>query len=291
MVAPVTGMSASPTSRPFVSVMMTFCAITGCTASAKPDATLETRKPRRENGTAGTRLSKSERSFMVVLSSYGAGYGINRSSILRSVVYLEYGGYRTPGSMRAPWYITPRALVNASNPQRPWYFPIPELPTPPNGSSGTSGWIVQSLIAASPDSVAATIRSATSRSSANTYSPSGRGRLLTQAMTASTEADLEARQDRAEHFLGEQCLERFQPRLAPRRGTDVSGQEVLALTRDQRGVVGIAHGHRSFVWRDSGAHPSLSRSGIFASCSNRALRFLAYTQTTIAPRATSSRMP
>src|SRR5215468_193169 len=137
MVAPVTGMSASPTSRPFVSVMMTFCAITGCTASAKPDATLETRKPRRENGTAGTRLSKSERSFMVVLSSYGAGYGINRSSILRSVVYLEYGGYRTPGSMRAPWYITPRALVNASNPQRPWYFPIPELPTPPNGSSGT----------------------------------------------------------------------------------------------------------------------------------------------------------
>jgi hypothetical protein len=39
-------------------------------------------------------------------------------------------------------------------------LPIPELPTPPNGSSGTSGWIVQSLTAASPDSVASRMRSA-----------------------------------------------------------------------------------------------------------------------------------
>ena len=50
-------------------------------------------------------------------------------------------------------YITPRALVNASKSHLPWYLPIPELPTPPKGSSGISGWIVQSLIAASPDSV------------------------------------------------------------------------------------------------------------------------------------------
>ena len=56
----------------------------------------------------------------------------------------------TPGSIIGLWYSTPRALVNASKPQRPWYLPMPELPTPPNGSSGISGWTVQSLTQASP---------------------------------------------------------------------------------------------------------------------------------------------
>src|SRR6266487_1429358 len=80
--------------------------------------------------------------------------------------------------------MTPRALVNASNPQRPWYLPIPELPTPPNGSSGTSGWIVQSLIAASPDPVRSRMRP-----------------VVHPRDDCLDRLDLEDRQDRAEHFV------------------------------------------------------------------------------------------
>src|SRR5215469_9065064 len=53
--------------------------------------------------------------------------GASLSSILRSKVCCEYGGYLTPGSIRALWYRTPRALVNDSKLNLPLYLPIPEL--------------------------------------------------------------------------------------------------------------------------------------------------------------------
>lgn len=80
---------------------------------------------------------------------------------LRSSLCSLYGGYLTPGSIRGLWYKTPRAFVNASNPQRPWYLPMPELPTPPNGSRGTSGWRAQSLTHASPELVRSRMASTT----------------------------------------------------------------------------------------------------------------------------------
>ncbi len=66
---PGTGTFTSPVSRPSAGVLIACCAISGPAASAKPLAALETRKPRRENGTAGMRLSRSGwsnllRSFM-----------------------------------------------------------------------------------------------------------------------------------------------------------------------------------------------------------------------------------
>src|SRR5215469_1056690 len=114
--------------------------------------------------------------------------GASLSSILRSKVCCEYGGYLTPGSIRALWYRTPRALVNDSKLNLPLYLPIPELPTPPKGISGNIGVIMHSLMHASPDSVASRMRSATLRSSANTYRPSGGGWLLIDWMTASIES-------------------------------------------------------------------------------------------------------
>src|SRR5215475_4361754 len=127
--------------------------------------------------------------------------GASLSSIFRSRVCCEYGGYLTPGSIRVLWYRTPRALVNASKLTLPWYLPIPELPTPPKGSSGKNGWIVHSLMHAVPDSVASKMRSATLRSSANTYVPSGGGWLLIDWMTFSIESAFDHRQDRTKHFL------------------------------------------------------------------------------------------
>jgi hypothetical protein len=50
----------------------------------------------------------------------------------------------------------------------PWYLPIPELPTPPKGNSGTSGWMAQSLTQASPEFVASKICSVTLSSAVNT---------------------------------------------------------------------------------------------------------------------------
>src|SRR5215813_5865646 len=110
--------------------------------------------------------------------------GASLSSILRSRVCCEYGGYLTAGSIRALWYRTPRALVNDSKLNLPLYLPIPELPTPPKGISGNIGVIMHSLMHASPDSVASRMRSATLRSSANTYRPSGHGRPLLASVPA-----------------------------------------------------------------------------------------------------------
>ena len=44
--------------------------------------------------------------------------------------------------------------------------------------------------------------------------------------------------------LGEQRLDRLELCLAPCRRTGNAGQEIVALTRDERGIVGIAHGHQ-----------------------------------------------
>src|SRR5215813_28979 len=94
--------------------------------------------------------------------------GASLSSIFRSRVCCEYGGYLTAGSIRALWYRTPRALVSDSKLNLPLYLPIPELPTPPKGISGNIGVIMQSSLHACPDSAASRMRSATLRSSANT---------------------------------------------------------------------------------------------------------------------------
>src|SRR5262245_35978450 len=72
MSPPETGILTSATVRLSVDVLIACCAMIGPAAIAKPVAALETRKPRRENGTAGTRLSRSGwsnllRTFMHVL--------------------------------------------------------------------------------------------------------------------------------------------------------------------------------------------------------------------------------
>jgi hypothetical protein len=63
----LTGTLTSPASRPASSVLIAVCAITGCTASAKPAPRLVTRKLRRVNDCAGTRLSNSGSGVMSAL--------------------------------------------------------------------------------------------------------------------------------------------------------------------------------------------------------------------------------
>src|SRR5262244_2285060 len=148
--------------------------------------------PRLAQASLQRRSACAFQSGQIGLSSPAVGCAVHKgaslSSILRSKVCSEYGGYLTPGSIRVLWYRTPRALVNVSKLNLPWYLPIPELPTPPKGSSGKNGWIVHSLMHALPDSVASRMRSATLRSSANTYVPSGGGWLLIDWMTFSIES-------------------------------------------------------------------------------------------------------
>ena len=126
---------------------------------------------------------------------------INLFMILRSSVVLAVRRVPDAGVDQALWYRTPRAFVNASNPQWPWYLPMPELPTPPNGSCGTSGWRAQSLTHASPELVRSRMSSTTDSSSLKTVEPERGGPLVDPVDHLLDRIDLEHRQDRAEDLL------------------------------------------------------------------------------------------
>ena len=51
---------------------------------------------------------------------------------------LLYGGYITDGSGLVGFSSTALTCVNVSNPQRPWYEPMPLAPTPPNGDHSSA---------------------------------------------------------------------------------------------------------------------------------------------------------
>src|SRR6476469_6591822 len=65
-----TGMVTSPAVRPWLSVLITVCAITGRTAAAKPEPRAVCTKSRRVKSRVGVRLSRSERSMRY---SFGGG--------------------------------------------------------------------------------------------------------------------------------------------------------------------------------------------------------------------------
>src|SRR5215218_8188157 len=100
----------------------------------------------------------------------------------------EYGGYSILGSGKVGLRSTLLWWLNTSNPALPWYAPVPDGPTPPNGRlSGrmcTTEWLMQ----APPELVRASTRSAISFDFEYTYSASGLGRSLTNAMASSTES-------------------------------------------------------------------------------------------------------
>ena len=60
-----------------------------------------------------------------------------------------YGGYRKAGS-EPPFCNTAFKWLNVSNPYFPWYAPMPEFPTPPNGSSELPQCMQTSLTHAPP---------------------------------------------------------------------------------------------------------------------------------------------
>src|SRR5882672_7524208 len=80
---PSTGICAEPTSRPSVGVTIMVCAHTGPAASAKPEAMLLAMKPRRVNGTLGSRLSRWGSSNLALSFIF---------SPLRGVLGWERGG-------------------------------------------------------------------------------------------------------------------------------------------------------------------------------------------------------
>src|SRR6201996_7693459 len=75
--------------------------------------------------------------------------------------------------------------LNSSNPHLPWYAPIPEAPTPPNGSLAVDTWKARWLTSIPPAGTSLIKRSRVSRDLVNRYADSGLGRALMKAIASS----------------------------------------------------------------------------------------------------------
>src|SRR6201996_8247210 len=78
--------------------------------------------------------------------------------------------------------------LNSSNPHLPWYAPMPDAPTPPNGSLAVDTWKAMWLTSIPPAGTSLTKRSRTSRDFVNRYADRGFGRELMKRIASSRDS-------------------------------------------------------------------------------------------------------
>src|SRR3984957_9693630 len=88
-------------------------------------------------------------------------------------------------SGRVGFVSTDLRWLNSSKPHLPWYAPIPDAPTPPNGSLAVDTWKARWLTSMPPAGTSLITRSRTARVSVNRYADSGLGRELTKRIASS----------------------------------------------------------------------------------------------------------
>src|SRR6201747_3099032 len=90
-----------------------------------------------------------------------------------------------PKSGRVGLVSTDLRGLNSSKPNRPWYAPIPDGPTPPNGSLAVENWNSRRLTIMPPDDTSLLTRSRVLFAFVNRYAARGLGREFTNSIAAS----------------------------------------------------------------------------------------------------------